>query len=121
MMLTAFHRTTLWGSVFVLGLGLSAVAEDIGDLTKEKADQVFKQPPSYSPYVDRDFPIRPFFGDTHLHPSFSFDAGAFGARLGPREAYRFARGEQITASSNQPVKLSRPLDFLVVADHSDNM
>ena len=63
---------------------------------------------------------RPFFGDTHL-PSFSMDAGAFGARLGPREAYRFARGEQLTASSGQPVKLSRPLDFLVVADHSDNM
>jgi hypothetical protein len=49
------------------------------------------------------------------------DAGAFGARIGPRDAYRFARGEQLTASSGQPVKLSRPLDFLVVADHSDNM
>ncbi|MBM6584081.1 DUF3604 domain-containing protein [Microvirga sp. BT689] len=77
--------------------------------------------PSYSPYANRDFPARPFFGDTHLHTSFSMDAGAFGARLGPREAYRFARGEQLTASSGQPVKLSRPLDFLVVADHSDNM
>ena len=49
------------------------------------------------------------------------DAGAFGARLGPKDAYRFAKGEEITASSGQPVKLSRPLDFLVVADHSDNM
>ena len=67
------------------------------------------------------FPTRPFFGDTHLHTSFSMDAGAFGARLDPRDAYRFARGEQITASTGQPVKLSRPLDFLVVADHSDNM
>ncbi len=47
------------------------------------------------------------------------DAGAFGARLTPRDAYRFARGEEVTASSGQPVKLSRPLDFLVVADHSD--
>jgi hypothetical protein len=75
----------------------------------------------YSPYADRNFPTRPFFGDTHLHTSFSMDAGAFGARLGPREAYRFARGEQVTASSGQPAKLSRPLDFLVVADHSDNM
>ncbi len=75
----------------------------------------------YSPYVDRNFPQRPFFGDTHLHTALSFDAGAFGARLGPREAYRFARGEQIVASSGQPAKLSRPLDFLVVADHSDNM
>jgi hypothetical protein len=75
----------------------------------------------YSPYVDRNFPQRPFFGDTHLHTALSFDAGAFGARLGPREAYRFARGEQVVASSGQPAKLSRPLDFLVVADHSDNM
>ena len=41
---------------------------------------------------------RPFFGDTHLHTSFSMDAGAFGARLGPVDAYRFAKGEQVTAS-----------------------
>ncbi len=56
-----------------------------------------------------------------MHTSFSMDAGAFGARLTPRDAYRFARGEQVTASTGQPVRLSRPLDFLVVADHSDNM
>lgn len=106
---------------FFLGsVGLSS-AQDMGTLDKEKAEEAFKQPPAYSPYVNRDFPTRPFFGDTHLHTSFSFDAGAFGARLTPRDAYRFARGEQITASSGQPAKLSRPLDFLVVADHSDNM
>jgi len=75
----------------------------------------------YSPYADRNFPVRPFFGDTHLHTSFSMDAGAFGARLDPRDAYRFARGEQVVSNTGQPVKLSRPLDFLVVADHSDNM
>jgi len=67
------------------------------------------------------FPERPFFGDTHLHTSYSFDAGTFGARLGPREAYQFARGEEVTSSTGQKVKLVRPLDFLVVADHSDNM
>lgn len=97
------------------------VHTDIGDINKEKAAGVFAKQRPYSPYADRNFPTRPFFGDTHLHTSFSMDAGAFGARVGPRDAYRFARGEQITASSNQPVKLSRPLDFLVVADHSDNM
>ncbi len=89
--------------------------------TRTKAEAAHKRAPVYSPYADRDFPTRPFFGDTHLHTSFSMDAGAFGARVDPRDAYRFARGEQITASSGQPVKLSRPLDFLVVADHSDNM
>jgi hypothetical protein len=75
----------------------------------------------YSPYAGPSHPTRPYFGDTHLHTGYSMDAGAFGARLGPRDAYRFARGEEVTASSRQPVKLSRPLDFLVVADHSDNM
>ena len=76
---------------------------------------------AYSPYVGRDYPTRPYFGDTHLHTGFSMDAGAFGARLSPSDAYRFARGEVVTASSGQPARLSRPLDFLVVADHSDNM
>ena len=49
------------------------------------------------------------------------DAGAFGARLGPKDAYRFAKGEEVIASSGQRAKLSRPLDFLVVSDHSDGM
>jgi hypothetical protein len=75
----------------------------------------------YSPYVGREYPTRPFFGDTHLHTSFSMDAGAFGARLTPRDAYVFAKGNEVTASSGQRAKLGRPLDFLVVADHSDGM
>ena len=66
-------------------------------------------------------PTKVFFGDTHLHTSMSMDAGAFGNRLGVEDAYRFARGEEVMASSGQKAKLSRPLDFLVVADHSDNM
>jgi hypothetical protein len=49
------------------------------------------------------------------------DAGAFGNRLGIEEAYRFARGEEVTSSMGMRVKLSRPLDFLVVADHAENM
>ena len=51
----------------------------------------------------------------------SFDAGAFGARLDPYDAYTFARGGEVTSSGGLKVRLSRPLDFLVVADHSDNM
>nr|WP_261323054.1 DUF3604 domain-containing protein [Rhizobium leguminosarum] len=94
---------------------------DTGDLTVEKAARAFPTKRPYSPYADRNFPTRPLFGDTHLHTAVSFDAGAFGARLTPRDAYRFARGEQVMSSTNQPAKLSRPLDFLVVADHSDNM
>jgi len=98
-----------------------AFASDAGQLTKDKADKVHASKPMYSPYAGRNYPTRPFFGDTHLHTGFSMDAGAFGARLTPRDAYRFARGEEVTSNSGQSVKLSRPLDFLVVADHSDGM
>lgn len=62
-----------------------------------------------------------YFGDTHLHTELSMDAGAFGNRIGLDEAYRFAKGEEVTASSGLTAKLSRPLDFLVAADHSDGM
>ena len=104
-----------------LSTSLPARAGDVGDLDAEKAERGHPKTVTYSPYVDRSFPTAPLFGDTHLHTAFSFDAGAFGARLSPADAYRFARGEQVVASSGQPAKLSRPLDFLVVADHSDNM
>ncbi|QJF50289.1 DUF3604 domain-containing protein [Roseobacter ponti] len=76
---------------------------------------------AYSPYAGRNFPDRPLFGDTHLHTEISMDAGAAGARLSPADAYHFAKGNEITASTGQQVRLSRALDFLVVADHSDNM
>ena len=53
----------------------------------------------YSPYLDKGYPDRVYFGDTHLHTSYSTDAGMFGCRLGPDEAYRFARGEEVTSST----------------------
>ena len=76
---------------------------------------------SYSPYAGQEFRGQLFWGDTHLHTEASFDAGAFGNRLDLREAYKFARGEEVVSSTGIPVRLSRPLDFLVVSDHSDNM
>jgi len=76
---------------------------------------------AYSPYAGFKYSARPLFGDTHLHTAYSMDAGAFGARLDMNDAYKFARGEEVISSTGQRVKLSRPLDFLVVADHSDNM
>ena len=98
-----------------------ATMMDSGTMDKESADKVFPAKRPYSPWAGRNFPTRPLFGDTHTHTSFSMDAGAFGARLGPREAYRFGKGEEVMASSGQLTKLSRPLDFQVVTDHSDNM
>ncbi|QZD88749.1 DUF3604 domain-containing protein [Qipengyuania aurantiaca] len=68
-----------------------------------------------------EFPDRPYWGDTHLHTDVSVDAFGFGVRLGPEEALRFARGEEVTATTGMKAQLDRPLDFLVIADHSDAM
>ncbi|MCM2311651.1 MAG: DUF3604 domain-containing protein, partial [Steroidobacteraceae bacterium] len=61
------------------------------------------------------------WGDTHLHTSYSFDVylfGTFGST--PDTAYRFARGLPVVNPATQTRwQLSRPLDFLVVADHAE--
>ena len=87
----------------------------------ESLEDAFREQEHFSPYAGRNYPTEVLWGDTHLHTGMSMDAGAFGARLSPEDAYRFARGEELTSSTGLQVKLSRPLDFLVVADHSDNM
>ncbi len=98
-----------------LSEGGGLVTDDLDSLSATAKTQ------PYSPYAQRNFPDRPLWGDTHLHTAVSFDAGAFGARLLPPDAYKFAKGEEVISSTGQAVRLSRPLDFLVVADHSDNM
>lgn len=75
----------------------------------------------YSPNVGDTFPNNVFFGDTHLHTSYSTDAGMVGNTLGPEEAYRIARGETVKASFGEYVKLKRPLDFVVISDHAENL
>jgi len=75
----------------------------------------------YSPYAGRKFPTRVFFGDTHHHTANSGDAFMAGDRLTPEQSYRFARGEEVISSTGIPVKLSRPLDFLVVSDHAEGL
>jgi hypothetical protein len=87
----------------------------------ESLEGAFPANKNFSPYAGRNFPTQVFWGDTHVHTGMSMDAGAFGARLEPDDAYRFAKGHEVTSSTGQRVKLSRPLDWLVVADHSDNM
>ncbi|MEE8200484.1 MAG: DUF3604 domain-containing protein, partial [Candidatus Acidoferrales bacterium] len=110
----------------LLASGLAAIALPVRAQIPPPADAEGILSPaytgkSYSPYAGRGFATRPLWGDSHLHTEISMDAGLFGNRLGLEEAYRFARGEEIIASSGTPVKLSRPLDWLAVADHSDGM
>ena len=106
----------------VLGLAVSALFAGCSRKEPEQAAAGSSaEAAGSSKIASAAYPTRVFFGDTHLHTAMSMDAGAFGNRLGVEEAYRFARGEELTASAGTKAKLSRPLDFLVVADHSDNM
>ncbi len=89
-----------------LCIGSAALAEDV----------------IYAPHAGEDFPTRVFWGDTHVHSSFSMDANTMGnTRLTPADAYRFARGEKVQAASGMLAQLEVPLDFLVVADHAEYM
>ena len=115
-LLPKFVFTTLAG-VFNLALAVPAFAQDV----VPEQDDYNAPKKEYSPYVDDHFPNNVYFGDTHLHTSWSADAGMVGATLGPDEAYRVSRGETVTAYSGWKIKLVRPLDFLVVADHSENL
>jgi hypothetical protein len=81
----------------------------------------FNKEPGYSPYAGRRYPERPYFGDEHVHTAWSVDAGGAGTTLGPEEATRFARGEEVTSTTGQPVRLGSPLDWVVITDHSDGM
>ena len=112
---TVLFCLTLMYSLNAFSAGGGIVTDDTSSLHAKAKKE------AYSPYALRDFPDRPLWGDTHLHTAISFDAGAFGATLLPPDAYRFAKGEEVVSSTGLPVRLSRPLDFLVVADHSDNM
>jgi hypothetical protein len=106
--------------LIVLVTALPAAAQDMSGATPEVLSEAYTGK-AYSPYAGRAFPERPLWGDSHLHTALSMDAALFGNRLSPREAYRFARGEEVIASTGQAVRLARPLDWLVVADHSDGM
>jgi len=100
--------------------GAGTLSADSGEIQQVDPSKFHKEP-GYSPYAGRRYPERPYFGDQHVHTSWSADAGGSGTTLGPEEALRFARGEEVVSTSGQPVKLGTPLDWAVVTDHSDGM
>ena len=95
-------------------VGLPAVAQDM----RPRPGDVSAEPAQFSPYAGRDYPTRVFFGETHLHTAVSVDAGTMN-RVGQEDAFRFARGEEITTTHGLKARLSRPLDFIAVTDHAE--
>jgi Protein of unknown function (DUF3604) len=61
-----------------------------------------------------------YFGETHVHTSWSFDAYIFGNHVtGPAEAYDYAKGKPIKHPMGYDIKITTPLDWMGVTDHSE--
>jgi hypothetical protein len=100
-------------------LARTATAVATQEYTTDKEDVVsVVGQKEFSPYVGRDFPTELLWGDTHLHTAVSVDAGTM-CTLGQEEAFRFARGEEVTTTHGLRAKLARPLDWIVVSDHAE--
>lgn len=103
----AYHAQTIcWSLLFLLCISAMPVLAD----TAPKS--------TYKPVA---YPTQVLWGDTHLHTTNSLDARVLGVTLDTEDAYRFARGDEVVSTTGIPARLSRPLDFLVVTDHSDAM
>ncbi|MCA0869987.1 DUF3604 domain-containing protein [Seohaeicola saemankumensis] len=109
--------TSLLAITVATAFGTATAAQDI--LPPKEAHEPPKA--EYSPYADDHFPNRVLFGDTHLHSSWSTDAGMAGATLDQDAGYRVSRGEEVISHLGWRVKLIRPLDFIVMADHAENL
>jgi len=95
-------RATVVAAALIIAIGTAAASDPVPP--EESLVDAYPKRDDYSPYANRNFPTNVYWGDTHVHTGMSMDAGAFGARLEPTDAYRFARGEQITSSTGQDVK-----------------
>ena len=91
-------RITIFVGRLATGISLACFCSlpvQAGELPHSIPDKDTK----YSPFVGVDYPNQVFFGDTHCHTSFSTDAGMLGNKLGPDDAYLFAKGEAVISSN----------------------
>jgi hypothetical protein len=106
------RTATLW----LLGASLLSLAA-----CGEKPPAAPAEPGVATVAAETEFPERAYFGDSHVHTGWSADAGQDGAVTDPEDAFRLASGEEVTSNTGQKVKLKRPMDWMVITDHSDGM
>ena len=116
MSTTGFRR--ICGFSMALGIAVLAASPVSAQDMRPQPGDVDAGGAQFSPYAGRNFPTRVLFGETHLHTAVSVDAGTMNT-VGQEDAFRFARGEEITTTHGLRAKLSRPLDFIVVTDHAE--
>ena len=116
-------RTNIWSVSALVAGGLLGYETATGHgpapaAAGRQAGAREEPPKTFSPYADRPYSTRAYWGETHLHTSFSPDAGLVGDRLSPDEGFRLARGQQIRTSTDQLIQLVRPYDWLCISDHA---
>ena len=103
----------------------AAVLAGVSLMTLAGCDKIAKRDAAKSDaaagIVNTAYPEHAYFGDTHVHTGWSADAGLDGAVTSPEDAFRLASGAEIKSNTGQSVKLRRPLDWMVITDHSDGM
>ena len=117
-------RLTIAG--LLLGLGACEPSEPLDDMSPlaDSGDQRFPERAfEISDDIVEIWPKRnpdrnAYFGDLHVHTTYSFDAFAFGTTATPNDAYRYAMGEPLEHPAGFEMKLREPLDFYAVTDHA---
>lgn len=117
------RRVCLIAAAVVIALAGSQLTSVANALPIERPYAITEE---RAPCRDYDPLRRPFFGDTHVHTSFSHDASTQDTRNTPRDAYRFAQGAEIgiqpydkKGKAGRRVKLDRPLDWTAISDHAE--
>ncbi|MBI4516010.1 MAG: DUF3604 domain-containing protein [Deltaproteobacteria bacterium] len=103
-------------------LGLVVAAGCGGTVPREAPPEIDQREP-----CAQSSPLRnAYFGDLHVHTTYSFDAHAFELRVSPEQSYQFAKGDPVAlppldaaGNGTRSVRLERPLDFAAVTDHSE--
>ena len=115
---TSATAPVLAATALLMASSVSAQPQSSEYLHSNDAMSANFQSREFSPYVGLSYPERPLWGDQHLHTDISVDAGTMN-RLSQEDAYRFARGEEVTSTTGTRARLSRPLDWMVISDHAE--
>ncbi len=102
----------------VLLLSACSAPEKEGKTTPETAQKAASEALTYPLETERNALRNAYFGDTHIHTRYSFDAYLMGTRATPDDAYAFAKGDMLQHPSGFEMKMKKPLDFLSVTDHA---
>jgi hypothetical protein len=111
---------SLGRAISVVLLGASLACGNVEDPGLQPAfDPATAAPPPARESAGYDPLRQAFFGDLHVHTSFSADAYIFGVSVLPDDAYRFAKGGEIPHGAGYSIQLRKPIDFLAVTDHAE--